>query len=242
MVLGSGFRDVISSWTIVTETNMGDVPGYPAPKVQGHGNKLIGARVRLNDMNHDVLIATGRVHLYEGFTAHTVAFPIFMAKHLGIPSIILTNAAGGLGDRAQPGSLMAISDHINLTGQNLAVAVNPELKSTFIEMVNAYDAAWRDQVVREAGISSGVYAGMLGPTFETPAEARMLKTIGADLAGMSTVQEVIAARICEQRVFACSFVTNEAGAKGVEHSDVLNAVALQRETIKRTLEAAIKYG
>lgn len=241
LVLGSGFRDVIASWDVVLEIPMADVPGYPAPKVLGHGTKLIGARVKSNDALVDVLIATGRVHLYEGYSVSTVTLPLFIAHELGIKSVVLTNAAGCVSNSVRPGNVVAISDHINLTGQNIAAAPSPDFKSQFVEMVNAYDRQWRESVCHETGIANGVYAGMAGPTFETPAEARMLRVLGADLAGMSTVQEVIAARICGQKVFACSFVTNEAGGTGVEHTDVLKSVATNFATIKQTLESAIRH-
>jgi purine-nucleoside phosphorylase len=239
LILGSGFRDVVASWDVALEIAMSEVPAYPSPNVLGHGTKLVGARVQCVQSKVDVLIATGRVHLYEGYSVHQVALPIFMAHELGIKSIILTNAAGSVSDHVKTGSVVAISDHLNLTGQNIAAALAPHSKSQFVEMVGAYDHAWREAVCKDAQINSGIYAGMLGPTFETPAEARMLKNMGADLAGMSTVQEVIAARICGQKVFACSFVTNQAGGIGVEHGDVLKSVAHNFENIKKTLESAI---
>jgi purine-nucleoside phosphorylase len=164
-----------------------------------------------------------------------------MAHDLGIKSVILSNAAGGVSDKAKPGSILAIADHLNLMGQNVAGAMTPESSHQFVEMGNAYDATWRDRVCRDAGIDSGVYAGMAGPSFETPAEAKMLRILGADLAGMSTVQETIAARMCGANVFACSFVTNEAGGTGVQHTEVLKAVARSFNTIKKTLESAALY-
>lgn len=241
MVLGSGFRDVVKEWSTRIEIPMSDVPAYPCPRVEGHGTKLIGARISLGDKKIDALIATGRIHLYEGYSAHTTCLPIFMAHELGIKSIILTNAAGGISPKAKQGSVVAIADQINFMGQNVASAITPEASHKFVEMVNAYDPSWRDAVCRDVGITSGVYAGMAGPTFETPAEAQMLRTLGADLAGMSTVQETIAARMSGQKVFACSFVTNESGGSGVQHADVLQSVAQSYGTIKKTLEAAAFY-
>ncbi len=241
MVLGSGFRDVVKEWNIEFELSMRDIPGYPCPTVEGHGKSLIGARINVGGLSVDALIATGRTHLYEGHTVQDICRPIFIAKDLGINSIILTNAAGGLSTKATVGSIIAISDHINLMGKNIAAADSPEGTHKFIEMVDAYDKTWLQDVCRRSNIESGVYAGMFGSTFETPAEARMLRTIGADLAGMSTVQETIAARMSGLRVFACSFVTNLCGEPSGGHSDVLKAVELSFPTIKQTLEAALEF-
>jgi purine-nucleoside phosphorylase len=241
MVLGSGFRDVVKEWSTRIEIPMSDVPSYPCPQVEGHGTKLIGARITVGTKKVDALIATGRIHLYEGYSAHSTCLPIFMAHEMGIKSIILTNAAGGISAKAKQGSIIALSDHLNLMGQNVAGAATTDLRHQFVEMVDAYNSAWREHVCRSVGIESGVYAGMAGPTFETPAEAKMLRIMGADLAGMSTVQETIAARMCGQKVFACSFVTNESGGSGVEHTDVLKSVAKSYDTIKQTLETAATY-
>lgn len=241
MVLGSGFRDVVKEWSPRIEFSMSDIPGYQCPRVEGHGTKLIGATLNIAGKKIDALIATGRIHLYEGYSVHATCLPIFMANEMGIKSVILTNAAGGISAKAKQGSIVAIEDHINLMGQNVAGAYSPDVSHQFVEMVNAYDADWRKAVVKEVGIATGVYAGMAGPTFETPAEANMLRILGADLAGMSTVQETIAARMCGQKVFACSFVTNESGGLGVEHSDVLKSVEQSFSTIKKTLEAASAY-
>ena len=218
---------------------MSAVPGYPAPAIAGHGSKILIARVKIKDSDHDVLIATGRVHLYEGHSPFDVSLPIHIASDLGITNVILTNAAGGLSEQAKPGSLVVISDHINLTGQNAAATPMRAGATRFIDMVNAYDKTWREAVCGEHQLQSGVYAGVFGPTFETPAEARMLSRLGADLAGMSTVQEVIAARGNGQKVFACSFVTNQAGGSDVAHSDVLKSVQSNMKRIQDCLEAAI---
>ncbi len=241
MILGSGFRDAVKEWSTHLEIAMADIPGYPAPRVEGHGTKLIGARITLEQGKIDVLVATGRIHLYEGYTAHSTCLPIFMAHELGISNIILTNAAGGVSTKAKKGSIVAISDHLNLMGQNVAAASTPDGRHNFVEMGNAYNSAWRESVCRDSGIESGIYAGMAGPSFETPAEAQMLRVMGADLAGMSTVQETIAARMCGINVFACSFVTNEAGGAGVDHTEVLKSVSQSFGTIKKTLESAANY-
>jgi purine-nucleoside phosphorylase len=241
LVLGSGFRDAVNSWTVLGDLEMAVIPDYPAPKVPGLGSKIVFARVKTGNLEQDVIVATGRVHLYEGYSPFEVSLPVMIAHELGIRSVILTNAAGGISDQAQNGSILAIHDHLNITGHN-AAAVDKNANSVqFVDMVNAYDSDWRNQVMKDANIKSAVYAAMPGPTYETPAEARMLKVLGADLAGMSTVQEVITARMLGLKVFACSFVTNQAGGMNVDHKDVLTSVKESFPVIQKTLEAAIRH-
>ena len=238
MVLGSGFRDAVSDWSSLLTLPTSSIPGYPQPTVQGHGANLIATRLETPNGLKDVLIATGRSHLYEGRTAFEVSLPIFMAHELGIQNIVLTNAAGGLSPHTPTGSVIAISDHLNLSGHNVAASTQPV---QFIAMDGAYDKNWREKVCQDVGLKSGVYAAVLGPSFETAAEANMLKILGADLAGMSTVQETIAARMNGQKVFACSFVTNVAGDSNSDHSDVLKAVEKSMPTIRKTLLSSLAH-
>lgn len=238
MVLGSGFRDAASEWPTIKTIETSLIPGYPRPAVQGHGANLLASRVETATGVHDVLVATGRTHLYEGRSAFEVSLPIFMAHELGIKNIILTNAAGGLADHTATGDVIAISDHLNLSGHNVAASNTPP---QFVAMDEAYDKTWLQLVCTDAKIKTGIYAAVLGPTFETAAEARMLRTLGADLAGMSTVQETIAARMNGQKVFACSFVTNKSGDSSSDHSDVLKIVERSQDRIKKTLLAAISH-
>jgi len=237
LVLGSGFRDAAEQFNIKIRIPFAKIPGYSLPTVEGHGSELIAAQVETRSGIKDLLVATGRRHLYEGASAHEVCRPIFTAHELGIDNMILTNAAGGISEGMKLGSVVAISDHLNLTGQNVAATSVPPI---FVGMDNAYCKPWREAVCRSVGITSGVYAGMLGPTFETRAEAKMLKLMGAEIAGMSTVQEVIAARMNGQNVFACSFVTNKAGDPSA-HDDVLGAVKASMQTIRETLLAAVEH-
>ncbi len=238
MILGSGFRDILSHWDQCGRISMTSIPGYPVPQVLGHGAEIVMARIRGTDSSIDALVATGRVHLYEGYSTFDVCFPVFFANTLGIKSLILTNAAGGLTPLASTGTLVAISDHLNLTQQNIAASPHPNQPLRFIDMANAYDADWREHVVKKTGILSGVYAGLMGPTFETPAESKMLRSLGADFAGMSTVQETIAARSCAMRVFACSFITNQSGTLGSDHDTVLKSVGSNSKLIQSVLESA----
>jgi purine-nucleoside phosphorylase len=238
MVLGSGFRDAVNDWPSLLTLPVSSIPGYPQPTVLGHGANLIASRLETANGLRDVLIATGRSHLYEGRTAFEVCLPIFMAHELGIQCIVLTNAAGGLSPHTPTGSVIAISDHLNLSGHNVAASTQP---AQFVAMDGAYDKDWRENVCNDVGLKTGIYAAVLGPSFETAAEAKMLRIFGADLAGMSTVQETIAARMNGQKVFACSFVTNLAGDSNSDHSDVLKAVETSMPTIRKTLLASLAY-
>jgi len=237
MVLGSGFRDAVNEWPTLQSIPSAKIPGYPQPTVQGHGANLLAVRLETAKGSRDVLVATGRSHLYEGRSAFEVCLPIFMAHELGIKNIVLTNAAGGLSKHTTTGSVIAISDHLNLTGHNIASSTSP---AQFIAMDGAYDKNWREVVCKQAEISTGIYAAVLGPSFETRAEANMLRILGADLAGMSTVQEAIASRMNDQKIFACSFVTNMAGDSASDHGDVLAAVKSSMPIIRRTLLAAVE--
>jgi purine-nucleoside phosphorylase len=238
-VLGSGFRDVIKDWKVHSELDMKVIPGFPAPAISGHGSKLIAAHVHIGKKTFQVLVATGRVHLYEGYSPFDVATPILVSHDLGIKNVILTNAAGGLSPSLKSGDIVTISDHINLTGCNVGSATRDSQFLKFIDMQNAYDSKWRSKVGDPLKLSSVVYAGVLGPTFETPAEAKMLRVLGADIVGMSTVQEAIMARSLGQRLFACSFVSNVSGGPEVDHLDVLKSVEKQMPKIKTVLESAI---
>jgi purine-nucleoside phosphorylase len=163
------------------------------------------------------------------------------AHELGIKDIVLTNAAGQLSNSASVGTVVAISDHLNLAGQNVACITPKSNPIQFVDMAGAYNSLWTKSVCEEMTISTGVYAGMLGPTFESPAEAKMLKILGADLAGMSTVQETIASRMNGQNVFACSFVTNVAGGTSADHSDILKSVKISANHIQKTMESVLKH-
>ncbi|MCX6116490.1 MAG: purine-nucleoside phosphorylase [Proteobacteria bacterium] len=239
LVLGSGFRDVVKDWDIYSEIDMREIPGFPSPSVSGHGSKLIAATVQISKKTFQILVATGRVHLYEGYSPFEIAIPIMVAHELGIKNVILTNAAGGLLPNLKSGEIVTISDHLNLTGCNVGTSTKETSFLKFIDMQNAYHSQWRSIVGDPLKLSSVVYAGVLGPTFETPAEAKMLRVLGADIVGMSTVQEAIMARSLGQNLFACSFITNISGGPDVDHQDVLKSVQKQMPKIKSVLESAI---
>ncbi len=250
IVAGSGFRDSLPDVSAKIRIPMRSVPGLPAPSVVGHGADLI-----VGDFDHSsgkipVLFATGRVHLYEGRSPGDVAFATRLAHALGCSHLVLTNAAGSVNPNLRPGSLMIISDHMNLTGRNCEFA-SIGSPACFTDMTNAYDRQWRDAVIASlaksppnAPIKQGIYAGLTGPSYETPAETRMLRLLGADAAGMSTVQECIAARTLGMKVFGVSLITNMTGGLGeigenLDHADVLAVGKLAGNSIRQMIEKVI---
>lgn len=218
LVMGSGWvpaADAIGQ--VVAEVPFTDLPGFAAPAVAGHGGRI---RVVRTDAGRHALIFLGRSHLYEGRGVDSVVHGVRTAAAAGIRTIVLTNAAGGLRPETQQvGDPVLISDHINLTG------ANPITGTTFLDLTEVYSKRLRD-LVREIdpSLSEGVYVAFRGPTYETPAEIRMLRTLGGDMIGMSTVLEAIAARESGLDVLGVSLVTNPgAGLAGdpLDHEEVL---------------------
>ena len=226
LVLGSGlgaFADEFSSATKIPYTN---IPGFPRSTAIGHAGQLVIGKVG------DVVVAgmQGRVHLYEGYSVKEVAFPIRVFARLGIQAVILTNAAGGIKKEFSQGRLVVLKDHINLQGVNPLSGPNDELFGPrFPDMTTAYDRKFREIALAESqqlgiGPAEGTYAALAGPSYETPAEIRYLRSIGSDLVGMSTVPEVIAARHSGIRVLGISCVTNAAAGildQPLDHQEVL---------------------
>ncbi len=211
IVLGSGLGQVVEG-VEGTAIPYSRIPHFPVPTAPGHAGKLIIGELK----GASVVVMSGRVHLYEGYTADQVALPIRVMAALGVETLILTNAAGAVNLAFTPGNLMLISDHINLTGHNpLVGAHHPCLSDQFPDMSEAYDRRLRGlahDVARSVGVAlvEGVYMGLMGPSFETPTEIRMARMLGADAVGMSTVVETIAARGCGIRVLGISCITNMA--------------------------------
>lgn len=226
LVLGSGlggFGDELSDATRIPYTN---IPFFPRSTAVGHaGQMVIG-----NAAGVPVAAMQGRVHLYEGYSAHEVTFPVRVLDCLNIRAVVLTNAAGGINLEYKQGALVVLTDHINLQGHNPLVGPNDErFGPRFPDMTQAYSKPYREialAAAMKAGktLHQGVYAGLLGPSYETPAEIRYLRAIGADLVGMSTVLEVIAARHMGMKVLAISCVTNMAAGildQVINHEEVL---------------------
>ena len=237
IILGSGLGSFAETLEDRTETPYSQIPGWPASTAVGHAGKLVTGK--LEDTN--VIIAAGRAHLYEGYTAQQVAYPIRELAWRGVTSLIITNAAGGVNVSYKPGDLVLISDHINLLG------ANPLTGPEFIDMSEAYSSAYR-AIAAEAGVGlgltlkEGVYAAVPGPSYETPAEIRYLRNIGADLVGMSTVPEVIAANHMGIKVLGISCVTNMAAGilpQKLTHSEVLETGERVKDPLAALLRAVI---
>lgn len=225
IVLGSGLGDLAETLTDTSVIDYCDIPHFPVSTVHGHKSRFIVGKLG----EKEVLCMQGRFHYYEGYDLKQVTLPVRVMKLLGIESLILSNAAGGVNSSFKPGNLMLIKDHINLTGQNPLIGANlDEFGLRFIDMTVAYDKEYRriaHIVSEELGIhlKKGVYAWLTGPCFETPAEIKHLRAIGADAVGMSTVPEVIVARHCGIRVLGISCITNmAAGMTGelLSHEEV----------------------
>ncbi|MGC3997958.1 MAG: purine-nucleoside phosphorylase [Anaeromyxobacter sp.] len=240
VILGSGlfgFADRLQEPTVVSYER---IPGFPVSRVPGHPGRL--AVGTLPGEGGPVLVAAlqGRVHGYEGWSAEEVAFGARLLCALGVKALLVTNAAGGIHPSYAPGDLVRISDHLNLSGQNPLVGENDDrLGPRFPDLSEAYDArlgALLDQTAQELGqpLRSGVYACLLGPSYETPAEIRMLRALGADLVGMSTVPEVIAARHMGVPVAGLSVVTNPAAGlsrRKLSHEEVSEVAERVRERL-----------
>jgi purine-nucleoside phosphorylase len=241
LVLGSGlgaFTDAITNSVVVPYR---DIPGMPPVSVAGHAGALhfgtaLGVRVAC---------LSGRVHRYEGHDLNDVTFGVRLLARLGCKTVLLTNAAGGINERFVRGDLMLIEDHLNLTGENVLFGPNDPVGPRFLDMTEAYDVGVRNAALSAAGgvgvrLHSGVYAGLKGPSYETPAEVRMLRVLGADAVGMSTVQEVLALRHRGVRVGALSCITNLAAGVGkgtLSHEEVAETAAEVAEALCRFLSA-----
>lgn len=227
IVLGSGLGAVAESLGVEAEVPYSDVPELPPSQVLGHAGRF--ALVKIS--GEPVLIAQGRSHLYEGHTAHAVTAGIRFMAGLGVKTVILTNAAGTLNPQFHPGQLMLISDHLNLLG------TTPLLGGAhFHDMSQVYALSLRDHFKKAAGdlglpLHEGVYAAMLGPQYETPAEIRMLRRLGADAVGMSTVPEAIQARALGLEVVGLSILTNWAAGLGQESLNHAEVVETGRSVI-----------
>ncbi len=227
VVLGSGLADVADGMEVVGEASFGDLPGFAQASVPGHDGRFLCGR--LDDTA--VIVMCGRLHLYEGHDAGRVVLPVRAARLLGCDTLIATNAAGAVSTRLEVGATMMFTDHINLTGANPLVGPNiGELGTRFPAMADAYSprlAGIARGVAARNGteLAEGVYAAVLGPSYETAAEVRYLRSIGADAVGMSTVLETIAARHAGMEVAAFSLIANAAGEIHDSHDSVLAAVA-----------------
>lgn len=244
VVLGSGLGAFAGTLNDSISIPYGEIPGWPVSTAVGHAGKLVFGKVS----GVETVVMSGRAHYYEGYTPAQVVFGVRVLAGLGVKTIIFTNAAGAVNISYQPGRLVLISDHINLQGLNPLIGANDEAAGPrFPDMSDAYSADLRAialETAAESGIelNQGVYAALSGPSYETPAEIRYLRVIGADLVGMSTVPEVIVANHLGVRCLAISCVTNMAAGIlpfKIDHEEVLETGRKVRDTVIRLLTALI---
>jgi len=245
LILGSGLGSWADTVEDATRIPYAEIPGMPQSRVAGHaGNLVLGEAEGVS-----VVAMQGRVHLYEGHSPQDAVFGARLMIALGAEQVMITNAAGGIAARFAVGDLMLIEDHLNLTGMSPLIGTNEEsLGPRFVDMTTAYDATLRElatEGARALGIElqHGVYAGLLGPSYETPAEIRMLHRMGADAVGMSTVLEVIAARHMGARVLGLSCITNAAAGLGgatLNHEEVQETADRVRDRFVSLLGATLR--
>lgn len=244
LVLGSGLGGFADELTEAVRIPFAEIPHYPKPSAEGHAGRLVIGKVG------EVAVAAmqGRVHFYEGHGIKDVIFPMRVFGRMAIKAVILTNAAGGVSTRLKPGTLVILQDHINLQGVSALAGPNDERFGTrFVDMSKAYDDNFQQIATHAAHelhveTAHGIYAAVAGPSYETPAEIRYLRSIGADVVGMSTVQEVMVARHMGIRVLAISCVTNMAAGildQPITHAEVLETGARVRGQFVALLKSVI---
>lgn len=245
LVLGSGLGGLADLLRDPVAIPFADLPGWPAASAPGHAGRLLLGHLE----GVPVACLQGRLHMYEGLEAATVIEPALLMGRLGARALVLTNASGGVDPTFDAGTLMLLTDHLNLTGRSPLVGPNDDaLGPRFLDLTAIYDPELRARL-REAAdaegvaLAEGVYAGLLGPTYETPAEVRMLGTLGAHAVGMSTVMEAIGARYVGMRVVAVSLVTNKGAgisATPLSHGEVLRAANEAGPRLARVLARFIR--
>ncbi|MGN7164622.1 purine-nucleoside phosphorylase [Paenibacillus cellulositrophicus] len=246
LILGSGLgilADLIQDGISIAYE---DIPHFPVSTVEGHAGELLLGTIE----GRNVVLMKGRFHMYEGYGPEVTAFPVRVMKELGVKSLLVTNAAGGINTAFEPGDLMVLTDHLNLTGRNPLIGANdPALGVRFPDMSEAYSRRLR-QLLKDTAASKnipireGVYAGLLGPTYETPAEIRMLRTLGADAVGMSTVSETIVARHAGLEVLGISCISNMAAGildQPLSHEEVMETTERVREKFLGLVLAVIPH-
>ncbi|PYS24794.1 MAG: purine-nucleoside phosphorylase [Acidobacteria bacterium] len=244
IVLGSGLGAFADDLSEANSISYSEIPGFAQATVEGHAGRLVAGKVG------EVPIAAmqGRFHFYEGYSLEEVTFPIRVLKLLGVRTLILTNAAGSLNTEFTPGSLMIISDHINLLGANPLTGPNDErFGPRFPDLTATYAPELQNMVIEEAkamdlDMRRGVYAALTGPSYETPAEIHMVRTLGGDAVGMSTVPEAIVARHMDMQVIGISCITNLAAGvsdRPVDHSQVISTGERVREQFTELLRRVI---
>ena len=244
LILGSGLGVLGDELEDAVTIPYEDIPHFPVSTVEGHAGELIIGKLQ----GRNVVLMKGRFHMYEGYEPERTALPVRVMKALGVSTLLVTNAAGGVNKEYKPGNLMIISDHINLTGRNPLMGPNDNaLGARFPDMSEAYSRRLR-QIAKDSAdelgftVQEGVYVGLLGPNYETPAEIRMLRTLGIDAVGMSTVSEVIVARHSGIEVLGISCISNMAAGildQPLSHVEVMETTELVKETFISLVKAVI---
>jgi purine-nucleoside phosphorylase len=243
IILGSGLGQLADRIERATNIPYADIPGFPPSTVVGHAGRLVAGAIEACD----VIALSGRFHLYEGHSAATAGLPVRVAHALGARALFVSNAAGGIRSTLRPGDLMLIEDHINLMWRNPLIGPVVDGDERFPDMSAPYDREMLSilrEVALDAGIpvTEGVYAGMLGPSYETPAEVRMLRWMGADAVGMSTIPEVLTARAIGMRVAGVSCITNHAAgmtSQPLSHHEVLEIAARVQESFEQLVRGFV---
>lgn len=244
LVLGSGLGFLEEKIESPIRIPYEEIPGFPLPTVPGHHGRLVSGRLA----GREVIAQSGRFHMYEGHSAQTCALPVRVFASVGVSTLVLTNAAGGVRRTFGPGTLMLIADHINLTFRNALTGPVFPGEERFPDMSDPYDRNLR-AIAREVakrrqiGLDEGVYGGLLGPSYETPAEVRMLDRLGIDAVGMSTVIEVIVARARGIRCLGISTITNAAAgisATKLSHQEVMEAAEAVKDELAGLIEGIIR--
>jgi purine-nucleoside phosphorylase len=245
LILGSGLGGLASEVENAVTIPYHQIPHFPASTVIGHAGQLVIGTLS----KQPVVVMQGRFHLYEGHSMETVTFPIRVLKELGVEMLFITNAAGGINKDFQPGDLMVIEDHVNMMGRNPLVGPNDEqLGPRFPDMSQAYDpelSKLAEDVATKQGfqLQKGVYVGVLGPSYETPAEIRMFGKLGCDAVGMSTVPEVIVARHAGIRVLGISCISNMAAGilpQPLSHEEVMETGERVKEKFARLIRGILQ--
>ncbi|MEK3721704.1 purine-nucleoside phosphorylase [Paenibacillus sp. FSL H8-0034] len=248
LVLGSGLGDIANQVEAPLTIAYNEIPHFPVSTVEGHAGQFVIGTLE----GKSVIVMQGRFHYYEGYSMKKVVFPIYVMKQLGVQSLVITNAAGGMNREFQAGDLMLISDHLNLTGDNPLIGVNhPELGVRFPDMSEAYNREYRalakkiaDSMRQEQSairLQEGVYSGISGPSYLPPAELTMLARLGGDAVGMSTVGEVAAARHCGLKVLGISCITDMAIGEELEPLTHEQVVAVANRTKPMFIELVRRF-
>lgn len=245
VLTGTGLGDSLEALEMTGSCDYRQVPHFPVSTVTGHPGRLLFGTMA----GHTLMVMQGRIHLYEGYSPQEVTFPIRVMQELGVRVLIVTNAAGGLNPKFAPGDIMLVNDHINLTGENPLIGPNEDRWGIrFPDMTRAYDPDLAGLCLKSAAetehpLRQGVYGGLKGPSLETPAEVRMLKTIGVDAVGFSTVQETIVAVHAGMKVLALSTITNVNDPDRpvpATLEDIINVAATAAPQVGRIIAAAVE--